>query len=124
MDSEKIRGLLAEYAAQKWKALAQPLLQLKFQLDMMDEHQEKLSHLLDVNGADALANTEDILSRVEQYLCKNVRKVLNYLGFRGCPFIGSRTKWKSACRSRRIYMPWSRAPGSHKSLQPCRIQKS
>lgn len=79
MDSERIRGLLAEYAAQKWKALAQPLLQLKLQLDMMDEHQEKLSHLLDVNGADALANTEDILDRVEQYLCKNVRKVLNYL---------------------------------------------
>ena len=79
MDSEKIRGLLAEYAAQKWKAMAQPLMQLKLQLDMMDEHQEKLSHLLDVNGADALANTEDILDRVEQYLCKNVRKVLNYL---------------------------------------------
>lgn len=79
MDSEKIRGLLAEYAAQKWSALAQPLMQLKLQLDMMDEHQEKLAHLLDVNGADALANTEDILDRVEQYLCKNVRKVLNYL---------------------------------------------
>ena len=79
MDSEKIRELLTEYAARKWKAMAQPLMQLKLQLDMMDEHQEKLSHLLDVNGADALANTEDILDRVEQYLCKNVRKVLNYL---------------------------------------------
>lgn len=79
MDSEKIRGLLTEYAAQKWKVLAQPLLQLKLQLDMMDEHQEKLAHLLDVNGADALSNTEDILDRVEQYLCKNVRKALNYL---------------------------------------------
>lgn len=79
MDSERIRGLLTEYASHKWKALAQPLLQLKLQLDMMDEHQDKLSHLLDVNGADALANTEDILDRVEQYLCKNVRKVLNYL---------------------------------------------
>lgn len=79
MDSEKIRGLLTEYAARKWKAMAQPLMQLKLQMDMMDEHQEKLSHLLDINGADALANTEDILDRVEQYLCKNVRKVLNYL---------------------------------------------
>jgi hypothetical protein len=79
MDSEKIRGLLREYAGQKWKALAQQLMQLKLQLDMMDEHQEKLAHLLDVNGADALANTQDILDRVEQYLCKNVRKVLNYL---------------------------------------------
>lgn len=79
MDSERIRGLLTEYAAQKWKVLAQPLLQLKLQLDMMDEHQEKLEHLLDVNGADTLSNTEDILDRVEQYLCKNVRKALNYL---------------------------------------------
>ena len=79
MDSVKIRELLTEYAAQKWKALAQPLLQIKLQLDMMDEHQEKLSHLLDINGAAALSNTEDILDRVEQYLCKNVRKVLNYL---------------------------------------------
>ncbi len=79
MDSQKIRELLTEYAAQKWGALAQPLMQLKLQLDLMDEHQEKLSHLLDINGADALANTEDILDRVEQYLCKNVRKVLNYL---------------------------------------------
>ena len=65
MDSVKIRELLTEYAAQKWKALAQPLLQIKLQLD--------------INGAAALSNTEDILDRVEQYLCKNVRKVLNYL---------------------------------------------
>ncbi len=79
MDSQKIRDLLTEYAAQKWNTLAQPLMQLKLQLDMMDEHQEKLSHLLDINGADALASTEDMLDRVEQYLCKNVRKVINYL---------------------------------------------
>ncbi len=79
MDSKRIRGLLTDYAAEKWSALSQPLLQLKLQLDIMDEHQDKLSHLLDINGADALANTEDILDRVEQYLCKNVRKVLNYL---------------------------------------------
>lgn len=79
MDSLKIRELLTEYAAQKWNVLAQPLMQIRLQLDIMDEHQEKLSHLLDANGADALANTEDILDRVEQYLCKNVRKVLNYM---------------------------------------------
>lgn len=79
MDSLKLRELLSEYAAQKWNALSGPLMQIKMQLDIMDEHQEKLSHLLEANGADALANTEDILDRVEQYLCKNVRKVLNYL---------------------------------------------
>ncbi len=79
MDSAKLKELLTEYAAQKWRALSQPLMQIKLQLDIMDEHQEKLSHLLDANGADALANTEDVLDRVEQYLCKNVRKALNYL---------------------------------------------
>lgn len=79
MDSGRIRELLTGYAAGKWSALSQPLMQLKVQLDAMDEHQDKLAHLLDINGADALANTEDILDRVEQYLCKNVRKVLNYL---------------------------------------------
>lgn len=79
MDSRRIRELLSEYAVEKWSVLSQPLTQIKLQLDIMDEHQEKLSHLLEANGADALANTEDILDRVEQYLCKNVRKVLNYL---------------------------------------------
>ena len=79
MDSEKIRELLSEYASQKWNALAQPLMQIRMQLDMMDDHQEKLSHLLEANGADGLASTEDVLEQVEQYLCKNVRKVLNYM---------------------------------------------
>ncbi len=79
MDSGKIRELLTEYAAGKWNMLSDSLLQLKIQLDIMDEHQDRLSHLLDINGADALESTEDILDRVEQYLCKNVRKALNYL---------------------------------------------
>ena len=42
MDSVKIRELLTEYAAQKWKALAQPLLQIKLQLDIMDEPGETI----------------------------------------------------------------------------------
>ena len=49
------------------------------QLDIMDEYQEKLVHLLETNGADSLSNTNEVLDQVEQYLCKNVRKVLNYM---------------------------------------------
>ena len=45
----------------------------------MDEYQEKLVHLLETNGADSLSNTNEVLDQVEQYLCKNVRKVLNYM---------------------------------------------
>ena len=46
---------------------------------MMDRYQDKLNRLLKENGADALNDTEEILEKVEQYLCKNVRKVLNYM---------------------------------------------
>lgn len=79
MDAQKIQELLLENAAEKWHGLSQQLLQIRMQMNIMDEYEEKLSHLLDVNGAAALANTEDVLDRVEQYLCKNVRKVLNYM---------------------------------------------
>ncbi len=79
MDAQKLQELLLENAAEKWHSLSQQLLQIRMQMSIMDEYQEKLAHLLDVNGAAALANTEDVLDRVEQYLCKNVRKVLNYM---------------------------------------------
>lgn len=79
MDSMKIRDLLIGNAAEKWNVLSRELMQLKQQLDTMDEHQETLKGLLDANGAASLANTEDMLDSVEQYLCKNVRKALNYM---------------------------------------------
>ena len=79
MDSMKIRALLLTNAAQKWNMLKPELMRVKKQLDTMDDHQETLSELLTSNGADGLSNTEEVLDRVEQYLCKNVRKVLNYM---------------------------------------------
>lgn len=79
MDSLQLRKILTEYGTGRWSDLSKELLQLRIQLDMMDEQQEKLSRLLRNNGADALSNTEDVLNEVEQYLCKSVRKVINYM---------------------------------------------
>ena len=79
MDSLKLRKILEEYSGGEWKYLAGELQQLHIQLDMMDEQQEKLAHLLRNNGADALSNTEDILDKVEQHMCRSVRKVINYM---------------------------------------------
>ena len=79
MDSMKIRDLLLSEAAGKWNTLTPELMQIKKQLDQMDEHQDTLAKLLKENGASSLANTEEMLNDTEQYLCKNVRKALNYM---------------------------------------------
>ena len=79
MDSARLRQILNSYSADQWSALSGQLRQICIQLDMMDEQQAKLSHLIENNGADALSNTEDLLNKVEQYMCKSVRKVINYM---------------------------------------------
>jgi FtsZ-interacting cell division protein ZipA len=79
MDSQRLRDLLSAREAGAWIRLAQPIARIRMQLDIMDEYQEKLLHLLETNGADSLSNTNEVLDQVEQYLCKNVRKVLNYM---------------------------------------------
>ncbi len=45
----------------------------------MDDYQLRLKNLLDSNGADALRDTEEVLDRVEQHICRNVRKLLNIM---------------------------------------------
>ena len=79
MDSGRLRQIMDSYSAGQWSALSAQLRQLCIQLDMMDGQQEKLSHLIENNGADSLSNTKDMLDKVEQYMCKSVRKVINYM---------------------------------------------
>lgn len=47
------------------------------QMQMMDSYQEKLNNLIVANGADGLADSKNILDQCEQYICKNVRKIMN-----------------------------------------------
>ena len=48
-------------------------------MERMDEYQSKLKSLLDTNGAEALRDTEDILTNAEQHICRNIRKLLNIM---------------------------------------------
>ena len=47
------------------------------QMQMMDSYQEKLNNPIVANGADGLADSKNILDQCEQYICKNVRKIMN-----------------------------------------------
>ncbi|MBQ9304125.1 hypothetical protein [Butyrivibrio sp.] len=47
--------------------------------DMMNRYQDKLNVLIKQNGAAALSDTEDVLDKVEQQLCQNVRKLINIM---------------------------------------------
>lgn len=49
------------------------------QLDRMDTYQDRFHKLLIMNGATAFHDTEDVINEVEQFMCKNVRNVINYM---------------------------------------------
>ncbi len=79
LDSHRLQNLLRENMNGEWHSCQSEIATCLEQLETMDRYQDKLQKLLKKNGADALSDTEDILDRVEQYLCKNVRKVLNFM---------------------------------------------
>lgn len=80
LDSSFIQSLLENKAREEWSVLDVRLFKVKEQLQEMDDCQSRLSRLLTDNGATALNSTQEVLDKVEQYLCKNVRKCLNYMG--------------------------------------------
>lgn len=55
------------------------LLPIQNQLQDMNEYQSKLDNLLRNNGATYLSDSTEMLNQVEQYLLRNVRKILNCL---------------------------------------------
>lgn len=78
MDSAKLYNILTEYASES-NAASDGLLKCALQLKTMDVYQEKLSKLLENNGVTSLSDTQEVLDKVEQYLCKEARKVINYI---------------------------------------------
>jgi len=75
-DPADIRHRL-EGIAQQRPDLTQAIGQCHLQMDEMDKRQMKLKELLDLNDAEYLRNTESLLNDVEQFICKNFRKVIN-----------------------------------------------
>lgn len=79
MDAATVRRLLEEQSRGKWSAAYTEIYECVEQMEQMDSYQERLGKLLADNGADRLADTEDILNQVEQFICRNVRSVLNFM---------------------------------------------
>ena len=75
----KVRELLKENDSGKWRALQDAIGGLAAQMCQMDSYQERLANLLTSNQASTLGDTEEVLDQVEQYICRNIRKVLNYM---------------------------------------------
>lgn len=79
LDSENLKETLTELGTGQWRELKLPLMRCSQQLEDMDRYQEKLNNLIVNNGVESLSDTKDVLDQVEQYLCRNIRKVLNYI---------------------------------------------
>ncbi len=79
LDNETLRRLLAQKGQDSWGLLSSQIEKNITQLEMMDDYQDRLSKLLASNGADTLSDTEDVLDQAEQGMCRNVRKVINYM---------------------------------------------
>ncbi len=79
LDNETLRRVLGQKMSAEWSACASDIGGCIEQLSTMDDYQAKLKKLLESNGADTLYDTEDVLDQAEQGMCRNVRKVINYM---------------------------------------------
>ena len=82
LENDRLCELLEEAGKSEWQMLNTELSKCRKQMAEMDDLQDKLTGLLKTNEADSLSDTEEILERVEQQICKNVRKVLNHIQIR------------------------------------------
>lgn len=77
--NSQLRTILKDNANGEWSILSADINKCIKQMEDMDEEQERLHTLLKTNDVDILSDTEDILERVEQCMCKNSRKIINYM---------------------------------------------
>ena len=79
LDNETLRKVLAQKMGDEWSSCAGDIGVCVQQLTQMDDYQRRLKKLLESNGADTLNDTEDVLDQAEQGMCRNVRKIINYM---------------------------------------------
>lgn len=79
IDADNLQTILKQSANTTWNILHEELTNCIIQMETMDDYQKQLNNLILNNGADALSDTKDVLDQVEQYICRNIRKILNYM---------------------------------------------
>jgi len=78
IDPQDLRRELSEQMT-SWNGFDEMIDQCIAQFDKMDSYQERFHKLLTDNGANTLSDTEDVVNQVEQYMCRNVRSVVNFM---------------------------------------------
>ena len=79
LDPAEIRRILLENSEGEWSRYRGNISLCVGVLDQMQESMGRLDTLLDMNGAESLRDTKDVLRQAQQYICRNMRKVINYL---------------------------------------------
>ena len=79
IDPQDLRRELNEQKSYSWAVFGPAIDELVAQFDKMDSYQERFHKLLVDNGANTLGDTEDVINQVEQYMCRNVRSVVNFM---------------------------------------------
>lgn len=79
MNPGEIRNFLIQQGSGEWRKYRGNLGQCVDVMDDMSDCRTRLHKLLEMNGADTLRDTEDVLRQVEQYICRNMRKIINNL---------------------------------------------
>ncbi len=79
IDPQDLRRELNEQKSYSWAVFGPAIDELIAQFDKMDSYQERFHRLLLDNGANTLQDTEDVITQVEQYMCRNVRSVVNFM---------------------------------------------
>lgn len=79
LDPEAIRTFLLQQGDGEWHRYRGNISLCVGVMDQMSECIDRLDTLLSMNGAETLRDTMQVLRQVQQYICRNMRKVINYL---------------------------------------------
>ncbi len=79
IDPQDLRRELQDQKSYSWAVFSSAIDELIAQFDKMDSYQQRFHKLLIDNGANTLGDTEDVITQVEQYMCRNVRSVVNFM---------------------------------------------
>lgn len=99
IDPAYLKTSLNAMADGKWKCYADTIYMCVKQFVQMDSYQERFHQLLVQNGANSLGDTEDVINQVEQFMCRNVRNVVNYMTVADDDDQGRASVYEKLCKS-------------------------
>lgn len=97
LSDEYVMKEVTRQGLNKWSQLKSEIEVITDQLLLMNSYQERLTQLLVNNSAQSLSESEELVSKMEQQILLNVRKVLNYMEIFGQEDIADMRKLILSC---------------------------